>query len=144
MSAGSSHIASIVVAGPARDVFAVMADPARMHRWSFGTWETTIAPDGVVTGTSIFDGGRILVRIDADPERLSIDYKLGSDPAALVPRIQVRVVPGEHLGLDAAQSVLTFISWRAAAMDDDRWRRLTASHEFEVVLLKNLIENERI
>ena len=63
---------------------------------------------------------------------------------ALVPRIQVRVVPGEHLGLDAAQSVLTFISWRAAAMDDDRWRRLTASHEFEVVLLKNLIENERI
>jgi len=29
-------------------------------------------------------------------------------------------------------------------MDDDRWRRLTASHDFEVVLLKNLIENGRI
>jgi hypothetical protein len=29
-------------------------------------------------------------------------------------------------------------------MDDDRWRRLTASHEFEAVLLKNLIENGRI
>ncbi len=121
-----------------------MADPARLHRWSFGTWETEIAADGLVTGTSIFDGGRILVRIDADKARLLIDYKLGSNPETLVPRIQVRVVPGEHLGLDAGRCVLTFMAWRAAAMDDDRWRRLTASHEFEVVLLKNLIENERI
>ena len=39
---------------------------------------------------------------------------------------------------------LTFIAWRAAAMDDDRWRRLTASHEFEAVLIKNLIENGRV
>src|SRR5262245_10149765 len=142
MSAGQSHITSIVVARPASQVFAVMADPARMHRWSFGTWETTIAPDGLVTGTSIFDVGEVLVRIDADRERLSIDYRLGSDANSLVPRIQVRVVPGEHLGLDAGRSVLTFISWRSAAMDDDRWRRLTASHDFEIVLLKNLIENE--
>jgi len=144
MSAGQSHITSIVVARPAEQVFAVMTDPAKLHRWSFGTWETEIAVDGLVTGTSIFDGARILVRIDADKERLSIDYKLGSNPQALVPRIQVRVVPGAHLGLDAGHCVLTFMAWRAAAMDDDRWRRLTASHEFEVVLLKNLIENERI
>jgi hypothetical protein len=39
---------------------------------------------------------------------------------------------------------LTFIAWRAAAMDDDRWRRLAASHEFEAVLIKNLIENGRV
>ena len=142
MSAGGSHITSIVVARSADQVFAVMADPAKLNRWSFGTWETQIAEDGLVTGTSIFDGGRILVRIDADAARLSIDYKLGSDRNALVPRIQVRVVPGVHVGLDAGQCVLTFIAWRAAAMDEDRWRRLTASHEFEVVLLKNLIENE--
>ena len=144
MSAGQSHITLIVVARPAEQVFAIMADPARLHRWSFGTWETEIAADGLVAGTSIFDGGRILVRIDADQGRLSIDYKLGSNPEALVPRIQVRIVPGAHLGLDAGHCVLTFMAWRAAAMDDDRWRRLTASHEFEVVLLKNLIENERI
>ncbi|MFO0991501.1 MAG: hypothetical protein U1E67_06170 [Hyphomicrobiales bacterium] len=144
MSAGQSHITSIVVRQPAEHVFAIMADPAKLHRWSFGTWETKIAADGLVTGTSIFDGNRILVRIDADRERLSIDYKLGGNREALVPRIQVRVVPGAHLGLDAGHSVLTFMAWRAMAMDDDRWRRLTASHEFEVVLLKNLIENERI
>ena len=38
----------------------------------------------------------------------------------------------------------TFIAWRAATMDDDRWRRLTASHEFEVVLIKSLLENGRV
>jgi hypothetical protein len=143
MSPGQSHIASIEVKRGAAQVFAFMADPAKLDRWSFGTWETEIAADGLVTGTSIFDGAKTFVRIDADTERLSIDYRLGGDPARLVPRIAVRVVPGPHLGLDPGHCVLTFIAWRAAAMDDDRWRRLTASHDFEAVLIKNLIENGR-
>ena len=144
MSAGQSHITSAIVKQSADEVFAFMADPAKLNRWSFGTWKTEIASDGLVTGTSMFDGGEILVRIDADGERLSIDYKLGADPAKLVPRITVRVVPGVNLGITASHCVLTFIAWRAATMDDDRWRRLTASHEFEVVLIKNLIENGRV
>ena len=144
MSAGQSHIVSIAVGRAAGEVFAFMADPAKLDRWSFGTWQTEIAADGLVTGTSIFDGAQILVRIDADRDRLSIDYKLGSDAAKLVPRIAVRIVPGDHLGMDPSHCVLTFIAWRAAAMDDERWRRLTASHEFEAVLIKNLIENNRV
>lgn len=142
MSAGQSHITSIIVKRAADSVIAFMADEKKLHRWSFGTWETEISPDGLVTGTSIFDGSKLLVRIDADAARFSIDYLIGADPAKLVPRINVRVVPGDRLGLDSGSCVLTFIAWRAAAMDDDRWRRLTASHEFEVVLIKNLIEND--
>ena len=142
MSAGQSHITSIVVKREAEKVFAFMADEEKLHRWSFGTWKTEIAKDGLVTGTSIFDGSKLLVRIDADSTRLLIDYLIGTDPAKLVPRINVRVVPGDRLGLESASCVLTFIAWRAAAMDDDRWRRLTASHEFEAVLIKNLIEND--
>ena len=144
MNAGQSHITSIVVNHAAESVFAFMADPHKLRHWSFGTWETEISGDALVTGTSIFDGAKILVRIDADGERLSIDYKLGTDAAKLLPRITVRVVPGAILGIDPNHCVLTFIAWRAAAMDDDRWRRLTASHEFEAVLIKNLFENGRI
>ncbi len=143
MSAGVSHIASIVVNKDAASVFAFMADPAKLDRWSFGTWQTEIAADGLVTGTSIFDGAKTLLRIDADEARLSIDYKLGAGADKLTPRINVRVVPGANLGLDASRCVLTIIAWRTATMDDDRWRRLTASHEFEAVLIKNLIENAR-
>ena len=50
------------------------------------------------------------------------------------------MVPGSHVGLGDDQSVLTFIAWRSETMDDDRWRRLTAAHEMEVVLVKSLIE----
>lgn len=141
MRAGQSHIASITVNSAAENVFERMADAANLHRWSFGTWKTEIAADGLVLGTSLFDGSRIFVRIDKDEARLIIDYHLGADPKKLVPRIQLRVVPGGHVGLGDEQCVLTFIAWRSEAMDDDRWRRLTAAHEMEAVLVKSLIES---
>jgi hypothetical protein len=138
--AGQSHITSIVVNCPAQALFGRMSDSNNLHRWSFGTWKTEIRGDGLVHGTSLFDGTGILVRIDRDEARLSIDYHLGLEPEKLVPRIQLRMVPGGHLGLGDDQSVLTFIAWRSEAMDDDRWRRLTAAHEMEAVLVKSLIE----
>ena len=130
-----------MVNGAAREVFARMADAKNLHRWSFGTWKTEILPDDLVLGTSLFDGSTIYVRIDSDEARGVIDYHLGADATKLVPRIQLRVVPGNHVGLGDEQSVLTFIAWRSEAMDDDRWRRLTASHEMEAVLVKSLIES---
>jgi hypothetical protein len=139
MSDIQSHITSITVDAPAEKVFDFMRDPVKLNSWSFGTWETVLHEDGVIEGKAIFDGTRTFVRIDADPKRLLIDYHLGADRAALTPRISVRVVPGVRLDLGADQAVLTFIAWRPASMSDDRWRRLTASHEFEVVLLKSLI-----
>ena len=144
MRAGQSHITSITVNSAAEDVFERMADAASLHRWSFGTWKTEIAADGLVLGTSLFDGSRIYVRIDRDKVRLIIDYHLGADATKLVPRIQLRVVPGSHLGLGDDQSVLTFIAWRSETMDDERWRRLTAAHEMEAVLVKSLIESGQL
>jgi len=142
--AGQSHITSITVNSAAEDVFERMADAASLHRWSFGTWKTEIAADGLVLGTSLFDGSRIYVRIDRDKVRLIIDYHLGADATKLVPRIQLRVVPGSHLGLGDDQSVLTFIAWRSETMDDEGWRRLTAAHEMEAVLVKSLIESGQL
>lgn len=143
MSAGQSHIASVVVARPAGEVFAFMADPGKLDRWSFGTRQTVISPDGTVVGTSLFDGAEAVVRIDADAARLAIDYHLGTGPAELAHRITARVVPGASLGLDAPASVLSLIAWRAQTMGDDRWRRLVASHELEVLLIKALLETGR-
>jgi hypothetical protein len=128
----------------ASDVFLRMADVRNLHRWSFGTWKTEILPDELVLGTSLFDGSQIYVRIEADEARLIIDYHLGANAAKLAPRIQLRIIPGGHVGLADDHSVLTFVAWRSEAMDDDRWRRLTASHETEVMLVKSLIESGQI
>ncbi|MGI9434983.1 MAG: SRPBCC family protein [Geminicoccaceae bacterium] len=135
-----SHITSITIDAPAEQVFAFMSDPEKMDRWSFGTWKTKVQHDGLIEGQAIFDGARTLVKIDADPDRFLIDYHLGIAKDRLIPRISLRVVPGPWLDLRSDQSVLTFIAWRPASMTDARWRRLTASHEFEAVLLKPLIE----
>ncbi len=134
-----SHITSITIETSAETVFAFMSDPKKMDRWSFGTWETLLHDDGLIEGKAIFDGARTFVRIDADKPRLLIDYHLGAVKDQLTPRISARVIPGPRLDLSADQAVLTFIAWRPASMDDARWRRLTASHEFEAVLLKSLI-----
>ena len=143
MNDGIAHQASIVIARDAGTVFRFMSDPAKLNRWSFGTWQTEIAEDGLVLGTSIFDGARTYVRIDADAARLSIDYHLGQTPGALIPRINVRVVPGPNLGSEATACALTFLAWRALPMSDERWHRLATSHEFEAVLIKSLLENDR-
>lgn len=135
-----SHITSITIDAPADQVFRFMSDPEKLDRWSFGTWETELHDDGLVEGRAIFDGARTFVKIDADRQRLLIDYHLGAVRDRLTPRISVRVVPGLALDLRADQAVLTFVAWRPGSMSDARWRRLTASHEFEAVLLKPLIE----
>lgn len=134
-----SHITSITIEASAEAVFSYMSDPEKMDRWSFGTWETVLHEDELVEGRAIFNGAQTFVRIDADPSRLLIDYHLGIEKDQLTPRISVRVIPGNRLDLRPDQAVLTFIAWRPALMDDARWRRLTASHEFEAVLLKSLI-----
>jgi transcriptional regulator with XRE-family HTH domain len=143
-TAGEAHQASIVINREARAVFRFMSDPAKLNCWSFGTWKTEIAADGLVLGSSLFDGTKTFVRIDADTARLAVDYHLGQEPKSLVPRIAARIVPGQRLGLADSTCVLTLVAWRAASMNGDRWQRLTVSHEFEVVLIKNLLENARV
>ncbi|MBI1778421.1 MAG: SRPBCC family protein [Proteobacteria bacterium] len=135
-----THAVSIELAAPAAKAFAFMSDPAKLDRWSFGTWRTVLHEGGLVEGQSIFDGAVTWVRIDADPKRGVIDYHLGKSKDALTPRIMARVVPGDRLELGAEASVLTLIAWRLRGMSDERWRRLTTAHEFEVVLIKSLIE----
>lgn len=142
MNAGEPHITTAVVDRPAETVFDFMADAAMLHRWSFGTWRTEISDDGLIKGTGLFDGSSIYVRIDPDPVRRTIDYHLGQSPDHLVPRIAARVSAGGDMGLEGDQSVLSLMAWRAATMNDHRWRKLKASHELEVLLIKDLIEND--
>ncbi|MBM3533048.1 MAG: hypothetical protein FJX60_08450 [Alphaproteobacteria bacterium] len=134
------HAVSIELAVTAERAFAFMSDPKAMDRWSFGTWKIVLHEGGLVEGSSIFDGSVTWVRIDADKQRGVIDYHLGKEPSALTPRIMARVIPGDRLDIGAEKCVLSMIAWRTKSMPEERWKRLVASHEFEVFLLKSLIE----
>ncbi|MBM3547230.1 MAG: hypothetical protein FJX54_09760 [Alphaproteobacteria bacterium] len=135
-----THAVSIELAVAADRAFAFMSDPKAMDRWSFGTWKIVLHEGGLVEGSSIFDGSVTWVKIDADKSRGVIDYHLGKEASALTPRIMARVIPGERLDLGQDKCVLSMIAWRTKTMPDERWKRLVASHEFEMFLLKSLIE----
>ena len=141
MTAPTADVASAVIAKPAEEVFAFMADPHQLDLWSFGTWRVAVDEDGLVVGTAIYDGSHTYVRIDADKDRLLIDYAIGADQDALSPRIFVRVTPGATVGIEPGHALLSIVGLRSADMDDGRWQRLGTTHAFEVGLIKSILES---
>lgn len=137
----TADTASVRIEAPAATVFDLMADPGRLDLWSFGTWKTEIAPDGLVLGRALATGATIWLRIVAHAETLLIDYHLGANPETLSPRIFARVVPGGVTGHGPDVSTLLMTALRGADMDDARWAGLIRAHAFELDLIKSLIES---
>jgi hypothetical protein len=131
-----SHCATAVCDAEPAASFAFVADTARLGSWALGCWDAKPVGDGVVAGVSLFDGSQTYVRADADPVRLAVDFAVGDDQQQLVHRISARIIPGATLGYAERSSVVTLIAWRAADMPDDRWQRVVASHEAEILLLQ--------
>lgn len=137
-----THCVSTLCAARADDAFAFLADPLRLGEWALGCWGAASVADGLVQGTSLFDGAPAYARAVPDPEHLVVDFEVGSEPAELVRRISSRVVPGGELGHGPGVCVLMLLAWRPATMDDERWRRLVAAHEAEILLLRGRVETE--
>jgi hypothetical protein len=128
------------VGAPAEAAFRYLCDPIALGRWSLGCFDTQPAEEpGLYTGRSLIDGGQAWFRIESDSARLLIDYLVGA-PDRLVRRISVRIVPGAELDLPAETCLVSLIAWRAAGMSDERWRRVQALHEAEIILIAGQIE----
>ena len=111
-----------------------------MARWCLGLFETRDLGDGLVTGRSLFDGAAGFARIDTDPQRLTITWHLGANPAELAPRIHAQVVPGPVLGHADDRVLVAMWAYRPAGMTDDRWGRRVAAHEAEIELIRAQLE----
>ena len=135
-----SHCATAVCDATAELAFAFLADPSRLGSWALGCWDAQPAGEQTVRGVSLFDASTAYVRADPEPTRLLVDFAVGAGPDELVHRISARVIPGPVLGLEASRSLVTLLAWRPADMPDDRWSRLVASHEAEILLLCARIE----
>ena len=102
--------------------------------------EARVHADGLVEGAFPETKRPIWARIDADMGRGTICFHVGPDRDSLVPRIMVRVVPGDVLDGDPLTCVVSLIAWRQESMDDARWEGLKSGHEREVLTIKRLIE----
>lgn len=134
------HCAATLCFSPAEHAFAYLAEPRRLGEWALGCWSATEKSDGLVQGTSLFDGSQAFVRLDPDEGRLIVDFDVGDDPAVLVRRISARVVPGQEIGQAASTSLIVLSAWRTSSMSEERWQRLVAAHDAEVLLLRHGIE----
>ncbi len=137
----TSDTAHIRIHCPPDQLFDFMSDPARLDLWSFGTWQTEIAADGLVRGTSLFNGGQICLRIVADQKTGLVDYLLGKEPDRLARRIFARILPASDSGGPADAADLLLVALRSRDMEDARWEDLKALHAVEVRLIKQLIES---
>ena len=134
------HAVTQKLDAPARRAFDFLADPLCLGRWSLGCFETSPAgPDGLHAGHSLFDGGKGWFRIEAVSARLTIDYLVGA-PDALCRRISARVIPGADLGYPGDICLVTLTAWRPSGMEAARWKRLCASHEAEIFLIRSQVE----
>jgi hypothetical protein len=134
------HCVSALCDAPARTAFSYLADSSRLGEWALGCWEAEPTGNGVVRGTSLLDGGATYARVVPVEDALTVDFEVGAEPERLVRRISARVVAGGDVEQDSDRSLVMLLAWRTASMDDERWHRLAATHEAEILLLRGRIE----
>ncbi len=140
MSDGLSHCVTALCEVAAHRALAFLADGLAVGRWALGCMNTASVGDGVYRGISLFDGSQMFAMPVAHAALGIVEFHVGAEPTKLVPRIIAKVVSGPEIGRGADQCLVSLIAWRDAAMSDDRWRRLCATHEAEIYLLRAQIE----
>lgn len=131
MTGALSHCVSAECAVPARRAYAFLSDGLAVGRWALGSFNAKRVGRNLFRGRSLFDGAPVHYRPVGDPARLIVDYHVGADPKALVPRVMARVV-----GRGSRSCLVMLVAWRDASMTDARWERLVACHEVEIRLIQ--------
>jgi len=134
------HTCTCCVDASARQAFDYMADGIKQGEWTFGSWDRRQVGEHLFVGRSMFDDKETFIRIESDPERLMVYYRIGDDPGHLQLRNMARIVSGPDIGWQDDRSLVTLLAWRSAFMSDDRWKQLCVSHETQMFIIKTRVE----
>jgi hypothetical protein len=134
------HSSSIAVGCAAEVAFDIMSNGLKQGQWALGSMNRREVEPGIFLGQSVFTGKDLYVRLDADRERLTVDYAVGASREVMQFRHMSRVIPGPVLKLSAQQCVVTLLTWRLATQSDADWLQLSTIHEAEMFLIKGLLE----
>jgi hypothetical protein len=137
---GFCHSASVEVAVPAETAFAYMSDGLRQGDWTLGSWNRRALGGDLFVGTSLFDGRETYVEIEAHPELLLVDYRVGPAPDRLRRVNSARIVPGPELGRAEGTCIVTLQRWRAGDESDDQWALRAQAFNAEVFMIKGRLE----
>lgn len=136
----NAHCVSIVVGVDGATAFDFLADGMNQTHWALGSWDRRSHGDDLFSGTSLFDGSELFVRVVPHPEILVVDFETGRSPDTLAHRVEARVIRGETLGRPSSTCVVTLTIWRAADIDDETWELLGHSFATEIHMIKGRLE----
>ena len=134
------HSSSCRVKVNALVAFNYLSDGVAQGDWTLGSMNRRKIGDNLFGGISMFNQAELFIKIEADPEKLVIFYHVGMQPEKLQPRNVVRVVPGAVIDNNDDECVVTLLTWRSDNVDDDRWKLTCVSHETEMYIIKNRLE----
>ena len=131
------HRARAECAVSARAAYRFLADGRLLGRWALGCFGARRVARGLFRGRSLFDGKPLLVRPVGDGTNLTVHYFAGASRKALAARIYARA---EKRG--ARRCSVSLVAVRPKNMKSERWKRLIACHEVEVLLIQALLERK--
>ena len=134
------HTSTIEVRCSAAKALAYLSDGIKQGDWTLGSLDRKEIEDGLFAGTSLFDLGRMYIRIRVDRENFMIYYDVGRDPEKLQPRNIVRVVPGSVVGHDDDICLVSLMTWRVDGTPEAGWLQTCLSHETEMFIIKARLE----
>jgi len=140
------HTTTILASVSSERVIAFLRAPEEVGTWALGTWDTrpVNGHEGVYVGRSLLDGAeQSFFRVAESDSAGTIDYEVGSAAGALAKRVSIKVVPGADFGHGPDTCLITLIGWRSKDMTDDRWRRLCAFHEVEILMIEARLRGKR-
>jgi hypothetical protein len=136
------HCAALEIAVEAETAFAFMADGMAQNRWALGSRDREQIAHDVFAGTSSFEGTRAFVRLEADADRMLVDYHCGTSLDDLRRVVEARVSPGAMLGRSERGCVVTITTWRDPATSDERWDLTRHVWETEIHLIRAALEHD--
>ena len=133
------HTSTTEIIRPARDVMAYLADGMKHNDWALGCLNRKQIEKNLFVGHSLLDGAETYIRLYPDFENLLILADVGPDREQLLPRVLIRVIPGNVVNRHPDTCLVSLITWRWE-MSDEQWLKICVSHETEMFIIKSQLE----
>jgi hypothetical protein len=131
---------SELVAVPVDTLLNFISDGMSFGKFAWGSEARTKVGADTFRCKSEYGGADVLVRIDVDRERKSVDYYVGEKPDAMTLHQSARIYAGPAYDYDANVSLVTFTRWRAAGQSNFDWDAALANQVQDTNQTKGLLE----
>ena len=142
MDDGLAHITSVQSSFHPEKAFAYLSDLSQILNWNFNLAEVRMVESHIAKGILKLNGESILIRVSLDQEMKIVHFHLGNSLNEMIPRIMIRILPDPSSESKGSGCLISMIAWRTKKMNDERWRGLKASHEYEILKIKAWLESK--